>query len=311
MPGARVAALEAVAGRLRCPHCASPVALDDRTVGCRRGHRYDIARQGYVSLFPPAGRPHTGDTAAMVAARETFLGAGHYNPIARAVADAADAADPHAVAHTAGEVETPPVTADGLGTRPAEPGGMVVDLGAGTGYYLAAVLDRRPAWRGLALDASREALRRAVRAHARIAGVRCDAWRPLPVRDGAADLVLNIFAPRAPGEIARVLAPGAAVVIVTPGPGHLHELIEPLGMLAVGDDKQERLRESLSPHLEPAAARDVEVRLSLTREDVRALVAMGPSAHHVDAADLERRLAALPDPVDATASVVVETFRGP
>ncbi len=62
---------EAVA-LLRCPHCRSPLSPDDRSLACAEGHRFDLARQGYVNLVPAPG-----DTAAMVSARETFLEAGH------------------------------------------------------------------------------------------------------------------------------------------------------------------------------------------------------------------------------------------
>jgi hypothetical protein len=36
---------------------------------------------------------------------------------------------------------------------------------------------------------------------------------------------------------------------------------------------------------------------------------MGPSAHHLDAADLARRAGALPDPTTTTASVVLTRYR--
>ena len=42
---------------LRCPHCRQPLRLDGRTVRCRSGHAFDVARQGYVSLL-------TGDAGA-------------------------------------------------------------------------------------------------------------------------------------------------------------------------------------------------------------------------------------------------------
>ncbi len=160
--------LAVVAPRLRCPHCRGPLDHAGRALRCARGHSFDVARQGYVALERRAGR---GDTAAMVAARAAFLGAGHYAPIAEALCAAA------------GEPEA------------------IVDLGAGTGYYLAALLRANPAAHGVALDASRPALRRAVRAHPRIAGVACDIWRGLPLEDGSADLIVNVFAPRNLPEI--------------------------------------------------------------------------------------------------------------
>ena len=236
---------------------------------CAEGHSFDIARQGYISLTLPQRRPHRGDSTEMVAARESFLGAGHFEPIADAVTAAAF------------------VT------------GCVVDLGAGTGYYLARLLDSQPTSAGIALDASRPALRRAARAHPRITAVACDIWDQLPLHDGAADLVLNVFAPRNGEEVARVLAPAGELIVVIPTQRHLHELP---GLLSVDERKEERLLAELSPWLAEVARRNLEFELSLSREDAGNLIAMGPSAHHVTEVEL-------PERIEVTVSVTVETFR--
>src|SRR5579871_6818543 len=113
--------LEAVAAHVRCPVCAGPVRVGDAQLTCSRGHSFNIARQGYVSLVSGRGGPGTGDSTAMVLARDRFLGGGHYQP----VADAVSALAARALA------------------APADPGGpgLVLDLAGGTGYYLARVLD--------------------------------------------------------------------------------------------------------------------------------------------------------------------------
>jgi 23S rRNA (guanine745-N1)-methyltransferase len=225
----------------------------------------------------------------MVAARAAFLGAGHYAPVARAVGAAAREA--------AG-----PATA---------PGSSVVDLGAGPGHYLAGLLEALEGIRGIALDASRPALRRALRAHPRIAAVACDVWRELPLQNAAADLVLDIFAPRNGREIARVLSPGGSLIVVTPAPDHLHQLVRPLGMIGVDRDKQARLDAELSPHLTAVTHRLVRFDMTLGPRDVQALVAMGPSAHHLGADEVRRRLGGLPGELRVTASVRVATYRRP
>lgn len=263
-------ALVAVASRLRCPNCGAAFVDAKRALACTGGHRFDVARQGHVGLLPPRRSAAPGDTAAMVAARETFLGAGHYGPIARSIVAAA----PEHVT-------------------------CVLDLGAGTGYYLAALLAARPnAW-GIALDASRPALRRAVRAHPRIAAVACDVWQQLPVADGAADLVLNVFAPRNGPEIARVLSARGTLIVVTPTPRHLHQLAP--AMLGIEAGKSARLHAALAPHLKAESEHEVEFDMALGPADIQALLAMGPSAHHDLADD--------PEPSCVTASVRVETFR--
>ena len=72
----------------------------------------------------------------------------------------------------------------------------VLDVGAGTGHHLAAVLGALPEAHGIAFGASSAALRRAGRAHPRIAAVAGDVWREIPLLDATADLVTNVFAPR-------------------------------------------------------------------------------------------------------------------
>lgn len=249
-----------MASRLRCPNCRGPLALEGYTLACAAGHRFDVARQGYVSLFPPRGRSADGDTPAMLEARERFLAKGHFAPIADAL--------------------------------PREDG-LVAEIGAGTGYYLAAAARGK----GIALDASKAAMKR-VRPFAAIA---CDVWREIPLQDGVAALVLVVFAPRNGPEIARVLAPGGRCVVVTPTPDHLLEL-HPLGLLDIDPLKEERLATTMQP-LRAAEHQRLDFPMTLDREDIRALIGMGPSAHHVDLAALD-----IPTSVQVTGSVSIDTF---
>jgi 23S rRNA (guanine745-N1)-methyltransferase len=268
-----VTALAAAIRFLACPHCGAAFELDDRTARCAAGHAFDVARQGYLNLLAGARHP-AGDSAEMVAARERFLAAGHFAAIEDAVAAAVE--------------------------RAAAPDGCIVELGAGTARYLAAALDRRPGAVGVAVDASAPALRRAARAHPRIAAIGADAWGVLPLRDGSAAAVVCVFAPRG-GEIARILAPGGALVVAAPTPRHLAELAEPLGLIGIDPRKRERL----AARFAPADEATVETMLALDHAAVRDLVAMGPTARHADPAALAGAIAALPDPVHVTASVTV------
>jgi 23S rRNA (guanine745-N1)-methyltransferase len=265
---------------LRCPVCGSGLANAGTALRCPRGHSFDLARQGYVDLT--AGRlTHAGDTAAMVTARESVLAAGHFDFVAAAVVKA----------------------------LPAYPQGLAAEVGAGTGCYLAAVLDAAPGLVGLALDVSKPALRRAARRHPRMAAVRADAWRGLPVADGSVAVLLDVFAPRAPAEFRRILRPDGALLVVTPEPAHLRELVDGLGLIGVDPDKDERLAAGLGAHFTLAETARHTRRLALAHDEVRALVAMGPSAWHVDSASLEARLAAWPTPVEIQASVRVSVWR--
>jgi 23S rRNA (guanine745-N1)-methyltransferase len=262
---------------LACPHCGGGLARAGGSVACPNGHSFDVARSGYLSLLPGDARTGTADTAAMVAAREAFLGSGHFERLAEAL------------------------TAEAERSAPAP--GCVLDLGTGTGWYLARVLDRLPGHAGLALDLSKHALRRAARAHERIAAVACDAWRPLPVRDGVAALVLSVFAPRNGPEIARVLRPGGALLVVTPTERHLAELVERLGLITVDERKDERLAATLDAHLDLERRTEHQWTLDLASDDVVNLVAMGPSARHRTPTETS------PPATAVTASVTISTYR--
>jgi 23S rRNA (guanine745-N1)-methyltransferase len=261
---------------LRCPVCGDDLSHADAALRCPAGHSFDIARQGYVNLVP--GR---ADTPEMVEARDAFLGAGHY----RALSDA-----------LAGEAAQAPAP------------GAVVDVGAGTGQHLAAVLEPLPDRCGIAIDASTAALRRAARSHDRAAAVGADAWKPLPLKDGVAALVLSVFAPRNAPEMARILAPDGALLAVTPTTRHLHELVGPLGLLSVPDDKEDRLDAQLASHFALAERRAIERSMFLTRDEAADIVRMGPSAWHIDELSVTERLAALPDPLTVTASVTLSRY---
>lgn len=291
---------------LACPHCAGELSRSGGTVTCANGHAFDVARRGYLSLLPGDAKLGSADTAEMVAAREAFLGAGHFEPLAEALVEEAERALGGQALGGRAERRVSGRTARALGDpakRPDVPPGSIIDLGAGTGWYLARLLDGLPGRIGLALDLSKHALRRAARAHPRIAAVACDAWRPLPVRDSVADLVLSVFAPRNAPEIARVLRPGGALVVTTPTERHLRELVERLGLLTVDERKRERLATTLDAHLELARRKEHEWPLELTPGDVANAVAMGPSARHATRA--ETGTAATP----VTASVTISTYR--
>lgn len=272
---------------LRCPLCTLAFVATGTGVRCATGHSFDLARQGYLNLLGTRPPQHA-DTPAMVAARDRFLGGGAYRPVAEALVAAAR--EGLAAVRAAGA-----------------PGPAVLEAGAGTGYYAAALLDGLDG-RGVALDISAAAARRAARAHPRLAAVVADAWAALPVADAAVDVVASVFAPRNAAEFARVLRPDGVLAVITPLPEHLQELRGPLGLLDVEDDKQERLAATLAGRFRPLAASELRYRASWSRRVVIDLVAMGPNAFHVGAEALAERVARLPEPVEVGVAVSVTTW---
>jgi 23S rRNA (guanine745-N1)-methyltransferase len=266
---------------LRCPTCRRDLELGGGRLTCGNGHSFDLARAGYVNLMPSTTRGrHEGDSAGVVAARERFLEAGHFAPLAQCLAE-----------------------------RAGSDVARVMDAGAGTGYYLREVLNALEAASGMALDASRSAAQRAARAHPRVGAVVCDIWRELPLRDTSVQLVLNVFAPRNGPEFRRVLESSGTLLVVTPAAHHLSELTGPAGLLQVDEHKEERLRAEIEPHFTLVTEELLGFTMSLQRREAKALIAMGPSARHLAESDIDTRLAGLSWPLEVTAAMNVWTYR--
>jgi len=277
---------------LLCPVCRQGLRFTGgaRTLECGAGHSFDAARQGYFNFLVGKGTVFEADSADMVAARFEFLSAGHYQPLADAVAGLAA-----------------PALREAPAGRP-----LVLDAGTGTGHYLRAVLDRAgdsgPA-AAIGLDISKFALRRAARLNPEALNVVGDVWQPLPVAENAVDVVTVVFAPRNAPEFARVLRPGGRLVVVTPRPGHLAEVAGPAGMLGIEPAKDERLAASLGQHFAAVAATDLDLALSLGPRDVANLAYMGPAGHHLDRAALAALEAALPERTSVSARFRISVFQ--
>ncbi|MDK8658395.1 methyltransferase domain-containing protein [Corynebacterium sp. MSK204] len=255
------------------------------------GHSFDVAKQGYVTLAAGAGLKHKGDDMDMVNAREAYLATGHFAPfvesVTGAVQDALDASSLSA-------------------STPAS----LLEVGAGTGYYLAHTLDSIDGARGVGLDISPHAAKHLAKCHPRVGAVVADVWQQLPIRDESIDAISVVFAPRNPSEFQRVLAPGGQVIVLTPGAGHLDELREPLGILGVEEGKVERMYEQAEGHLEQAADPvDISFPIHLDKAAIAAQVGMSPSARHISADELAERMAAFPPTLTVTARARLDRLR--
>ncbi|MBF59637.1 methyltransferase domain-containing protein [Halomonas sp. FeN2] len=215
---------------LACPLDGKPLSWSDSVWRCSDGHSFDIAKQGYVNLLPvQQKRSHDpGDSKAMVAARQRFLGAGHYQAIAEAVS--------HAVLGHA-EVQ-----------KAASQPFSCLDAGCGEGYYLRQLADAATNTHPLSLmglDISKWAVLAAAKQDNKQAPL--SSWvvgsnAHLPVQTETLDCVLCMFGFPVLSEFARVLRTGGVLLQVEAGPNHLREL-----------------REVIYPTLKPERSTEIEV----------------------------------------------------
>jgi 23S rRNA (guanine745-N1)-methyltransferase len=194
---------------LRCPLDAMPLVLEDGSLICSNGHRYDIGKQGYANLLSVQHKRslNPGDSKDMVSARQSFLSAGFYEPIAKSVM------------HSVSQAAKLPAAQSPAAKSPV----TVLDAGCGEGYYLHYLSEHhRGPLNIIGFDISKWAVQRAAR--------RCHGtWmvasnKNIPLVDSSVDVVLEMFGFPDYASFERILAPGGRLIRVTPAPQHLIEL---------------------------------------------------------------------------------------
>ena len=180
--------------------CGEALVRTDSRWACARGHSFDVARSGYLSLLQPQDRRslEAGDSRETVDARRALLDAGFGDELARALVELA-------------------------GSCGAPRDGVALELGCGDGHFLAAVSAALGA-RALGIDLSPHAAERCARRHPAHTWLVANADRRLPLLDASIDLALSVDGRRPRDELARVLAPGGRLLVAVPASDDLVEL---------------------------------------------------------------------------------------
>ncbi|WP_172118122.1 putative RNA methyltransferase [Halomonas hibernica] len=273
---------------LACPLDGGPLTQAEGVWRCTVGHSFDIAKQGYVNLLPVQNKRSNdpGDSKAMVAARQRFLNAGYYQPVAEAVR--------HAALSDASENEWL----------------SCLDAGCGEGYYLRQLASTAlqiplaligldiSKWAVMAAakqDHQQEQSRQQGQDHQPGQGRRHSAtWvvgsnANLPVQSGTLDRLLCMFGFPVMSEFARALKPGGLLLQVEAGANHLRELRE----IIYPTLKPERNAEPAVPEGFSLQATDT-IRYPLTLNDkdsIADLLAMTPHLYRASAEGRERAAA--------------------
>lgn len=184
-----------------CPKCAGKLNIEEKRCVCPAGHSFDKSRGGYYNLLLSNTKGVHGDNKEMVLARRAFLGGGFYEPLAQSIAH-------QVLTHT-------------------EPGGSLLDAGAGEGYYTD-IIERALMLRDMksnvyAFDISKDAVREISKKNPRISLAVAGSYH-MPIADESFDTLVNTFSPLAIDETRRVLKKGGIFIMAIPGEMHLYDL---------------------------------------------------------------------------------------
>jgi 23S rRNA (guanine745-N1)-methyltransferase len=263
---------------LICPICRGGLIPAERAYRCPKGHSFDLAKEGYLSLLHGRQKGEgRGDGKAMVLARDRVHRTGIFDSLASAL--------------TSLRFETPPRTA--------------LELGCGEGFFLGHMVQSHGIAASYGLDLSVDAVKLAAKTQRRSLILRADLLQGLPFADGSLDLVQSIFAPRPLAEMKRVLRPGGYALFVHPQGDHWQELRGFVPLAKIGEEK---LAASELEGFSSLTSVHVSEQRTLSHPQLVDLVEMSPSIHRLtrDGINWQDRL---PAALTATLSVQVALFR--
>ncbi|MCG8671903.1 MAG: methyltransferase domain-containing protein [Pseudomonadales bacterium] len=257
-----------VSNQLTCPICSSPLFHSQRQLVCDNKHSFDIAKQGYVNLLPVQHKRSKtpGDDKAMVLARQAFLNAGFYQPLAKKLAELLIQFSPS------------------LNATHNEQDYRLMDAGCGEGYYLNKIITEIQAQRSkqsfgssctfYGIDISKpaiiEATKRRKDVHWLVASLK-----NIPIATRCLDGIVSVFSPIIATEFYNKLKPQGIVIQVGPGKDHLNSLkshlydeIKPFdedkALKSMGDNWQLLHKEKLHSQFELNQPEQIQALLSMT-----------------------------------------------
>lgn len=248
---------------LICPICSKPLLPEEKRALCPAGHSFDRARQGYLNLLnDPSGKGH-GDNGEMLRARRLFLDAGHYEFLAKKIAE-------EAVHHL-------PV------------GGVLLDAGCGEGYYTRFV-SRALEQAGkspevYAFDIAKDAARLTATRMEKKGRFFVASTFHIPMGDRSVDVILSLFATYSEEEFLRVLRPGGILIRAVPMENHLYQLKR-----AVYENPTKNVAAAtIGAGFEILGEHRLQGEICLqTKEEIAALFGMTPYAHKTGREDMKK-----------------------
>lgn len=240
---------------LRCPRCSGKIERRGGSLLCPKGHCYDLSRYGDVNFAPE--KRESFYTKALFESRARVFAAGVFDPVIAAIDEALAAHLPQG--------------------RCA----VLVDAGCGEGFYTRRVLEGTPMTR-IGFDLCKEAVRLAARG-GRDASFFVGDLANIPLGDGCADVLLDVFTPANYAQFARVLRPGGLLVKLAPRAGYLAELREAArGLLRRGEHDGAPVEQYAQKHMALLDRREITYTLPVDEVLAADLARMTPMLAGID-----------------------------
>ncbi len=255
-----------------CPLCEKLLLphMSGKEYFCENNHHFDLAKEGYLNLLPvqAKGSKDPGDNREMIRARNSFLEAGYYDPLAKVLVE------------TIGSL------------RKNNQKMTLLDLGCGEGYYSRQIERRyrknvQVELHGL--DIAKNAIRAAAKKQANAKFIVASSNKP-PYPDQYFDLVFRIYAPSNGQQLKRIIKPDGALLIATPGPRHLWQLKE-LIYKKVNEHSQ---APNFPEGFELMSSQRINYKITPDQDERMALLQMTPFAWHADE-NIQKRIHDLTD----------------
>ncbi len=213
-----------------------------------------MAKEGYVNLMPANHKrsKDPGDNKEMMQARRRFLAFGHYEPLAKRIAQ---------------------VCASELNNKD----NPLLDIGCGEGYYTHQVqqklVDTSASSNVFGLDISKIAVKYAAKRYPDCRFAVASSHR-LPFAAHSLSAILRIYAPCKSSELVRCIEPGGALITVTPAARHLFQLKS----LIYQDVKQHDMTPETLPEFELELEENIQYPMTLRDGSALDLLQMTPFA---------------------------------
>ena len=185
-----------------CPICKTEFTRVENSLKCVNKHSFDISSSGYINLLKPGkmNNAKAGDSKEMIRARSNFFECGAYLPIQEKICEIVDRFK----------------------------NDLIIDAGCGEGYYTLSIASTLKDSSVIGFDMSKFGCEHGAKSSRRVGKdnilYSVSSIFDMPLKDGCANVIINMFAPVASEEFRRVLATQGHLIVVSSGIQHLNGL---------------------------------------------------------------------------------------